>query len=217
MIRIACLHTAESNIGVFDAALLRAGLTGVALSHTVRGDLLAAAEREGGLTSEIASGVVKALTRLCPGADAVLLTCSTLGPAAEAAADVAPIPVLRVDAALAAEAVKGGGRVVVLCAVETTVEPTRRLFEAAATASGAEVTVTLVPGAWAAFKAGLQDRYLETIASAVRGARLDGAPTVALAQASMAGACDAFTTAERPLTSPVAGLTAAVAAASVAA
>ena len=216
-IQIACLHTAASNVAVFDAALQTAmrtaGLAGVVLRHTVRADILAAAEHAGQLTAAIAAQTVAALNDLCAGADAVLLTCSTLGPAAEAAAANAAIPILRVDAALAAEAVKGGGMIVVLCAVETTVAPTKRLFAAAAQATGAEVRVQLVPGAWAAFKAGQQERYLDMIARAAIEAKRLGAARVALAQASMAGACDLVAGDARPLNSPVAGLVAAASAA----
>ena len=139
MPRIACLHTAQSNVAVFDAALAAVASTGVSLHHEVRADLLAAAELEGGLTRQIVQQTAEALRGLSEGADVVLLTCSTLGPAAEIAADDASIPILRVDAALAAEAVKNGGSVAVLCAVETTVEPTRWQFEAAAQVTGAEV------------------------------------------------------------------------------
>lgn len=213
VVRIACLHTAESNVAVFDAALEVAGLPGVELRHEVRADLLAAAEREGRLTSEIAGRTAKALRGLCAGADAVLLTCSTLGPAAEAAAVDAAIPVMRVDAALAAEAVKGGGKVVVLCAVETTMEPTRLLFEAAASATGAEVVVNLVPGAWEMFKAGDRNTYLEMIAHAAVEALQSGASRVALAQASMAGACDLIPSHMLLFNSPVTGLMAAARAA----
>ncbi len=48
--RIACLHTAESNVAIFEAARP----DGVRLRHAVRPDLLAAAEAEG-LTPEIAA------------------------------------------------------------------------------------------------------------------------------------------------------------------
>ncbi len=211
MTRIACLHTADSNVAVFDAALGMAGLAGVTLRHAVRADLLAEAEQEGGLTPEIAARTIQALQALCAEADAVLLTCSTLGPAAEAAS--AAIPILRVDAALAAEAARGGGKVTVLCAARTTVEPTRLLFEAAARATGAVVSVELVPGAWAAFKAGQQERYLAMIAQAAMAARRAGAQRVALAQASMAGASALVAAEDRPLNSPLAGLLAAAAAA----
>ena len=117
-------------------------------------------------------------------------------------------------AATPAGAIAGGGKVVVLCAVETTVEPTRLLFEAAARATGAEVIVQLVPGAWGAFKAGDRTRYLEMIARPADAAMRAGATQVALAQASMAGACGLAPVGERPLNSPMAGLLAAAAAVS---
>ncbi|MBL8838861.1 MAG: Asp/Glu racemase, partial [Alphaproteobacteria bacterium] len=123
----------------------------------------------------------------------------------------APVPVLRVDSALAAEAVRGGGRVVVLCAVATTIAPTRDLFEKAAAATGARVELALVPGAWPAFRAGDVARYFALIAAAADRAYADGADVVALAQASMTGAA-ALCRNGAPLTSPGAGLAAAKAA-----
>lgn len=202
---IACLHTAASNVAVFDAACP----PGARLTHLVREDLLRDAEAAGGLTDEIASRTARALEAMAvPGVDAVLLTCSTIGPGAALAS--ARIPVLRVDAALAEDATKGGGRVVVLCAVETTVEPTRTLFAEAAARHGASVDVRVVPGAWAAFRGGDPARYQAMIAAAAEAAFAEGAAQVALAQASMAGAV-ALCRGQKPLASPPAGLAAAMA------
>ena len=214
MPRIVCLHTAESNVAVFDAALDELNLASVDLRHIVRADLLAAAERAGKLTPAIVAQTAIALLQSCDEADVVLLTCSTLGPAAEAAMETASIPVMRVDAALAHEAVKDGGRIAVLCAVETTVEPTKHLFEEAARETGAEIAVHLVPHAWEAFKVGDRDRYLATIAQAADEAMRSGATRVALAQESMAGAAALVAADQKPLNSPMAGLAAAAAAAS---
>jgi hypothetical protein len=204
---IACLHTAASNVAVFDAACP----ADVTLTHTVREDLLHDAEAAGGLTDGIATRAARALEALsAPGVDAVLLTCSTVGPGAERAR--ASVPVLRVDAALAEQATRRGGRVVVLCAVETTVEPSRRIFAEAAARNGASIDVRLVPGAWAAFRAGDVARYDAIVAAASDAAFADGAAEVALAQASMAGSV-ALATGRRPLASPAAGITAALSAA----
>lgn len=216
MCLIVCLHTAASNVAVFEEAVLSGGLEGVGLRHVVRADLLAAAELAGGLTPAIVAETGAALVGLCAGADAVLLTCSTLGPAAAVAAVGAAVPIVRVDAALAEEAladevVREGGTVVVLCAVETTVGPTRELFEAAARGTGAVVRVAVVEGAWAAFRAGDRALYLNLIAAAAEAALRGGAVRVALAQASMAGACSLVCEPGRVLGSPVAGLRAAVA------
>ena len=200
---IACLHTVQSLIPVFNAEADRLGLT---LRHALRDDLLRAAERAGGLTDDIALRTAAALSELAGDADAVLLTCSTLGPSAARA--TASVPVLRVDEALAEAAVRGGGQVVVLCAVETTLEPSRALFERHAAATGARIETRLVPGAWAAFRDGDPERYLELIAAAADAAFADGADKVALAQASMAGAAPLCRNGT-PLTSPAVGLAAA--------
>ncbi|MDY7559835.1 aspartate/glutamate racemase family protein [Pseudomonas sp. 10B1] len=210
--RITCLHTAESNIAVFDLAAKELGIGPEILRHEVRADLLAAAERAGGLTADLLNATQLALFSLAQHADAVALTCSTLGPAIEGIAN-AQSPILRVDEALASAAVhagSAGGKVVVLCAVETTIDPTSRLFLHAAQGSNALVEVQLVSGAWALFKSGDLEGYLAAIAKAVDAAYIDGASVVALAQASMSGAASLVTAGPPPLTSATAGLRAAL-------
>ncbi|OIN53887.1 aspartate/glutamate racemase family protein [Pseudomonas costantinii] len=208
--RIACLHTAHSNISVFDAAAKALGVGPDVLHHEVRPDLLAAAEQAGRLTAEIADATASALTTLAQHADAVVLTCSTLGPTVENVAKNTRVPILRTDEALAIAATQAGGKIVVLCAVQTTLESTARLFYQAAKHSHATVDVQLVPGAWALFKAGDIDGYLTRIASAADRAYGEGASVVALAQASMCAAALRVTTGPAPLTSATAGLVAAL-------
>ncbi len=198
--RIACLHTADSNIAIFAAAAARLG---VDLVHTVRADLLAEAEAAGGVSDALRQRTAAALDDLAARADVVLLTCSTLGEGAVS-------PHLRSDAALAREAVRGGGRVAVLCAAPTTLAPTRAVFADAAAETGATITTQLVPGAWAAFRSGDHQAYLALIAAAARAAQADGARMIALAQASMAGAI-ALLPPDFPVrASPEAGLRAAI-------
>ncbi|MBF6031499.1 Asp/Glu racemase [Pseudomonas sp. P115] len=206
--RIACLHTAASNIAVFDVAATALGISPGVLHHDVRADLLEAAEHAGQLTADIAEATASALLALAEHADVVVLTCSTLGPVVETIR--APqAPILRTDEALAATALKAGGDIVVLCAVQTTIEPTSRLFHSA--------DVRLVPGAWNLFKTGDLDGYLATIASAADQAYAEGASVVVLAQASMSGAARRVTAGPPPLTSATAGLAAALAAIAVSA
>lgn len=207
--RITCLHTAESNIAVFDSAAKELGIALDVLRHEVRADLLASAEHAGGLTPAISSATQLELLSLARHADVVILTCSTLGPAVEGAATNTHSPILRADEALASAAVTAcpaGGKIVALCAVDTTIEPTSRLFFQAAEGSKATVEVQLVSGAWALFKRGDLDGYLATIAKAADLAYLGGASLVALAQASMSGAAPLVTAGPPPLTSAMAGL-----------
>ncbi|RKP44136.1 aspartate/glutamate racemase family protein [Trinickia fusca] len=209
--RIACLHTAESNVDVFNTAAQQMNLPNASLHHEVRADLLMAAEQANGLTHDIERQTCAALSDLAHSADAVLLTCSTLGPCISSAASAtATVPVIRVDSALAEEATRIGGKVIVLCAVETTLGPTTRVFADAAKRSGADVEVRLVQGAWRLFRGGEQAAYLAAIAAAADEAYHDGASVVALAQASMAGAAQLVTHASKPLTSPATALVAAM-------
>ena len=208
--RIACLHTVESNISVFDAAA--AVLPGITLSHHMRTDLLKRAEAAGGLTDAIRDEAAELLSTLAAGADAVLLTCSTVGPAAERANVLSAVPVVRVDGALAsaaiAQAAAGKARVVVLCTVQATVEATQALFERMADGTGVAIKIHVVPGAWEAFRADNFPEYHRLIAAAADKLFADGAEVVAFAQASMADAAP-LCTRGTPLTSPAAGLAAA--------
>lgn len=200
--RITCLHTADSNIAVFDNAARQLGLMHHEITHLSRPDLLAAAERAGGLTAELRQQTAELLVNLAANADRVLLTCSTLGAAATLANES--------SAALAAQAMQTPGNIVVLCAVETTLSPTRTLFEQAEKHPQAALEVRLVNGAWEKFKQGNLAGYLQTVAAAADAAYRQGANCVVLAQASMAGAAE-LTQTGVPLTSPACGLRAVVA------
>lgn len=191
---IACLHTAESNAPLFEtsAAALPGGA--LRLTHRVRADLL----REP--TPETLAEASLLLREMATDADAVLLTCTTIGAAVEGAQD-APCPVVRADAALAEAATRSGGPVDLLYAAPTTRESTQHLFAAAASRSGATLTLHLVERAWALFLAGRIADYHARIAAAAEG--LTG--RVVLAQASMAGAA-ALMQGAPPLTLPAIGV-----------
>ncbi len=199
--KVACLHTLESNVEVFDKAAKEANIEVI---HVVREDLLKDAEVSGGLTDAIKLRAADALAKAAEQADAVVLTCSTVGPSVVPARSLTDRPVLRVDEALAERAVAMPGKLIVLYAVQTTYEPTRALFEAA----GAEKATTeyhLVEGAWDAFKSGDITRYNALVAARADEFFDGGECVVALAQASMSGAVDHCKSGV-PLTSPAVSL-----------
>ncbi|NDL64374.1 aspartate/glutamate racemase family protein [Acerihabitans arboris] len=209
--QIACLHTAASNIDVFERAAGKLGLSAGTLRHEVREDLLDAVECAGGITATIADETAAILLKLAQEADAVILTCSTLGPAVDSISAMSYVPILRVDIAIAERAIAIGGMIVVLCAAETTMAATSRLFSDAIQHSlVSSVHISLVPDAWALFKAGRQDAYLSTIARSVEHAYEEGATMVVLAQASMADAAELVNHWPTPITSPQSGLMAAI-------
>lgn len=127
------------------------------------------------------------------GADLILSACSSVGEAADAAAALLDVPVLRIDTAMAEQAVGRAERIGVAATVQTTLDPTARLVEATATRLGRPVSVTplLCEGAFEALLAGdgaahdeIVARGLTTLAASV--------DLIVLAQMSMARVADAI-------------------------
>jgi Asp/Glu/hydantoin racemase len=121
------------------------------------------------------------------GADAVLVTCSSIGVAVERAAERHDVPVLRVDEAMAIKAVNQAKTIGVLATLRTTLEPTMDLIRRKALAAGREVKLVecLCEDAFPAVMAGdteTHDRLLRTALTE----DLRGVDTIVLAQASMA-------------------------------
>lgn len=200
---IACLHTAASNIAVFDDAAQSLGIPPEQISHLVLPHLLAEAERSGGMTPAQQQRLEQWLLSLTPWFEAILITCSTLGAAADSFRDPQQrCAVYRTDRMLADEVHRRGGPALVLCAAESTLHSTRLLFCPESLAPDQRPQVRLIPDAWTAFKAGRLDEYYALIADAVRAGQQQGACQVALAQVSMAGAASHFPAPQRPLTSP---------------
>ncbi len=133
----------------------------------------------------LAAGIDRAIEEL-RGADHVICTCSTIGALAEARGAAAGVAVVRVDRAMADRAAASPGRVAAVVAVESTIEPTRRLLTDAGVGA---VQIVMAEGAWAAFEAGDLAGYLDAIEATARQAAAS-ADVVVLAQASMAAVAE---------------------------
>jgi aspartate/glutamate racemase len=207
--RIGFLHTVPALAPRFDADLASA-VPGATAVHVVDAELLATAVRSG-VDEDVDAAVAQHIAHLArEGADAVLVTCSSIGESVEKAAAAAAVPVVRVDARMADEAIAAagpGGRIAVLATLEATLGPTGRILERAAAGSGRPPTVraTVVPDAASARAAGDLAHHDRLVADAVRTAAAD-ADVIVLAQASMAPAADEAHVDVPVLTSPASAL-----------
>lgn len=174
---------------VFDA--LVAAIDATAQCVTIVDDeLLADARSDGPDDSEVVVRIARRLDELVAmGADRIVCTCSTIGGSAESVGQRRGIDVERVDRAMVEGAVAIGGWIVVLAALESTLEPTRALLNevAAARQQTTAVDLRIVAGAWDRFEAGDIDGYLDLVADAIDEVG-NTADAVVLAQASMADA-----------------------------
>lgn len=95
------------------------------------------------------------------GADVIFNACSSVGEAADVAAQLVSVPVVKVDAAMAEAAVERATTIGVAATVQTTLEPTARLIEKTAVSIGKEVTLkrVLCPGAFDALLAGKTEEH----------------------------------------------------------
>ena len=205
---VGLLHTVPALAPMFDAMIADKAAE-LRRIHVVDGWLLDTARRVG-VTDAVAAAVVTHVQALeAGGARAVLVTCSSIGEAAENAASRVGIPVVRVDAAMAVEAAEiaaaGHGRIAVLATLESTLGPTGRLVERGIAGTPISVRSSVVPGAAEAADRGDRTAADGLIAAAVRSAAVD-ADVIVLAQASMAGAAESAAVDVPVLTSPAGGV-----------
>jgi aspartate/glutamate racemase len=205
---VGLLHTVPALAPTFDA-LIGEQAPRLRRVHVADAWLLATARRAG-VTDEVRAAVGQHVRHLeDTGAGAVLVTCSSIGEAAEEAAATVRIPVVRVDAAMAQEAVRlaagGSGRIAVLATLESTLGPTGRLVERSAAGRPVQVSATVVAGAAEKADAGDRAGADALVAAAVRQAAAQ-ADVIVLAQASMAGAARAAGADVPVLTSPAGGV-----------
>jgi hypothetical protein len=203
MKRVVLIHTVGSLPAAFDQ-LAAELLPGVQVEHVVDESLLQETMQAGGLTDGVRSRfAADAREALATAPDAVVLTCSSVGPAADGSA------VHRIDQAMAERAVELGSRIAVAATVPTTLGPTSELIERAAGAAGrtVEVQTRLVEGAFDALRGGRPEEHDRLVMAALRELATS-AEVLVLAQASMARALAGATEVDgKPvLTSPRLGV-----------
>lgn len=195
---LGLVHTSATLVPMF-AQLCKAKLPDVETFNIVDDSLVRAIGARGALTADIARRVASYITSAeAGGADCVLVTCSSIGPAVEAAAPFAAVPVLRVDRPMADLAVRTGRRVGVIATLPTTLNPTSDLVRRRAAAAGQEIELTsrLCEGAFEALMSGDAARHDRMVADALRdlAAKVD---VIVLAQASMARVVETLSAADR--------------------
>lgn len=186
MPRIAVIHTSPVTVEILRPLILES-MPDAEIVNTVDESLLAQLLENGGDANALQDQVLRHATEAeRAGADIILSACSTLGPLASVLRDHLSIPVVRIDDAMAEEAVRCGSRIGVAATIWTTMEPTTALLRQKAADAGREITLTprLVDSAFQRLAAGDSAGHDELLVEAlIELAR--GVDVVVLAQASM--------------------------------
>jgi Asp/Glu/hydantoin racemase len=196
--RLALIHTVAGLVPRF-RELAAELMPEVETFDIVDETLLRDATREGRVSLDTARRLFAHLAAAeRHGADAVLVTCSSVGGVVDAARPFAGVPLLRVDQAMAEQAVERGTRIGVLATLWSTLRPTAVLIERTAREAERQVEVRdrLCDGAFEALREGDTERHDELVREGLREL-IGWAEVVVLAQASMARVVDSLSEDER--------------------
>jgi Asp/Glu/hydantoin racemase len=196
--KLGLIHTSATLVPVF-AQLCKEKLPGVETFNIADDSLVKGIIAAGSLTAPIARRVASYLESAeLAGADYILVTCSSIGPAVEAGAKLMGVPVLRVDQPMADQAVATGKKIGVIATLRTTLEPTADLISRRAEAAGKKIEVTsrLCEGAFDALMSGDAAKHDAMVAGALMelSQQVD---VIVLAQASMARVVDTLSAADK--------------------
>lgn len=195
---LGLVHTSATLVPVF-ADLCKKFLPGVKTFNIVDDSLIKNTIACGQLTADTSRRVVNyAGSAQDAGADFILFTCSSIGPAVETAAGVTNVPVLRVDQPMADKAVLMGKRIGVIATLSTTLEPTSDLVRRRAAAAGKKIELVskLCEGAFDALLSGDAATHDQKVGNALKQL-VNETDVIVLAQASMARVVDTLSEADK--------------------
>lgn len=190
MLTVGMLHTSLVFVTVEPSIkdLFRELLPDVRVIDFVDSDVLATVQREG----EVSAASVRRMCHLAQAAEdagvaLIFSACSSLGPALDVVRRMARVPVVKIDDAMAREAVAKASRIGVVATVPSTLEPTTKLIRDAAAAAGRtiEVRPRLCEGAFAFLMSGDRTRHDAMVSEGARQLARE-VDLIVLAQASMA-------------------------------
>ena len=185
---LALIHTSPVLVPSFNA-LAQKHLNGAKLFHMVDESLIQQTIRAGQLEKATVRRLVHHIESAAGagGADVVLVTCSSIGPAVAVARGLFDLPVLRIDERMAEQAVTTGRRIGAIATLSTTLKPTVELLRETAVRLGRDVTIEscLCEGAFEAVVRGDTATHDQSVTkNLLQLAR--NVDVIVLAQASMA-------------------------------
>lgn len=186
MKKIALVHTMPGVLMTFEGHLRKATDCELKITNTLDTFL-------GTDPNEVGEITVNNLNRLyhilkaaeMTGADAVVVTCSTMSPGVKKLRPLIGVPLVAIDETTGREAVKKGSRIMVFASAPSAVEPTRRLIAEAAGEVGKEVTISDLSSikAFEGLKTGDMASHDEALLENAK--KIKDCDVVVLAQASM--------------------------------
>ncbi|HEU5139650.1 MAG TPA: aspartate/glutamate racemase family protein [Bacillales bacterium] len=206
---LAVIHTTPVTVAPLKS-LAAEFLPGYEVINFVDDSILPRLGRNGGKVEEVEDRLIQyGKYAEESGADVILNACSSVGEVVAKAEKALNVPIVRIDEAMAEEAINRGKRIGVIATLSTTLNPTLRLLQGKAKEFGKNVEIepVLAEEAYRQLMAGDPDGHDSLLADKLRelAEQMD---VVVLAQASMARAVKKLPEEEQGkfLTSPELGM-----------
>jgi len=187
MTKLAIIHTTAATVDSLKS-LSAEVLPERELINFVDDSILPQLAQNGGNLSEVEDRLIH-YARFAEqvGADIILEACSSVGELVSKMQAEVSIPIVRIDEAMAEEAVQGGSCIGVAATLATTLQPTTRLLRAKADAAARQVEVKpiLIEGAYQKLMSGDREGHDHLLVEKLRELTNE-TDVVVLAQASMA-------------------------------
>jgi aspartate/glutamate racemase len=189
--RLSLIHTSAIMIPVF-GKLCSEFLPAVEVVHMVDESLLKSIIADKQLTKSTARRVVgHIMSAEQAGADCIMVTCSSIGRAADLCRQLVDVPVVRVDEPMALAAIEAGSRIGVIATLPSTLNPTVELIKIQAEKKSKKIDLIkkLCEGAFEAVITGDGATHDKIVAAGIRDL-VEQVDVIVLAQASMARVVD---------------------------
>jgi Asp/Glu/hydantoin racemase len=184
---LALVHTSPTLIPLF-SDLCAQQMPAVKLFHMVDESLIKETVRAGHLEKRTIRRLVGMIeSASSAGAQAVMVTCSSIGEGVTLAQQLFDFPVIRIDDAMTETAVRSGNKIGVIATLKTTLAPTAALLASKAKALGKSIDLVecLCDGAFEAVLSGDTATHDRIVGSSLVEV-MSAVDTIVLAQASMA-------------------------------
>ena len=186
MTKLAIIHTTPATVEPLKA--LSAEVLDCELVNFVDDSILPQLAQNGGNLAEVEERLMH-YARFAEqvGADVILEACSSVGELVSKMKAQVSIPVVRIDEAMAEEAVRRGTRLGVAATLPTTLQPTTRLLRLKAEVAGKQVEIVplLIEGAYQKLMSGDREGHDNLLVEKLQELARN-TDAVVLAQASMA-------------------------------
>ncbi|MDR2946176.1 MAG: aspartate/glutamate racemase family protein [Candidatus Adiutrix sp.] len=209
MKKAAIFHTSSGTLALMQS-LTKEIMPEAEIMHIVEDSMIGQVMKNNGLTPEINARLAAYVhCAELAGCHIFMTACSSIGRGVEDCQFLSSIPVMRIDEAMALEAVKNYNNIAVLATVGTTLKPTLEFIERKAAEAGRRPAIKsmLMAEAFQAFLAGDLAKHDDMVAAGIKEALGQSCEVIVLAQASMARVLDKTGPLPVPvLTSPERGI-----------